>query len=140
MLNKAILMGRLTADPELRHTSGDIAVASFTLAVDRGYVKAGTERQADFIKIVCWRQTAEFVSKYFGKGQLVAVEGSIQTGTFKDDKGNKKYTFEVVADNVHFAEKRDNQSQNQADNQPSNSSENDFTEVEGDDNSDDLPF
>ena len=78
MLNTAILMGRLTADPELRHTPSDVAVTSFTLAVDRSYVKSGADRQVDFIDIVAWRSTAEFVCRYFHKGQLVAVQGSIQ--------------------------------------------------------------
>lgn len=74
MLNTVVLMGRLTADPELRHTSNDIAVTSFTLAVDRSYVRSGSERVTDFINVVAWRNTAEFVSKYFNKGQLVAVQ------------------------------------------------------------------
>jgi single-strand DNA-binding protein len=108
MLNVAALNGRLTADPELRHTSGDIPVTSFTLAVDRGYVRAGSERQADFIDIVCWRSTAEFVSKYFHKGQLVAVEGSIQTRSYTDNQGVRRKATEIVANRVDFAEsKRD---------------------------------
>lgn len=108
MLNVAVLMGRLVSDPELRHTANDISVTSFTLAVERSYVKSGTERQADFIDVVAWRSTADFVCKYFRKGQLVAVEGSIQTRTYTDKDGNKRKAVEVVADNVHFAEpKRD---------------------------------
>lgn len=108
MLNKVILMGRLTADPELRHTQNDIAVASFTLAVNRSFAKAGTDRATDFIDIVAWRTTAEFVSKYFVKGQLVAVEGSIQTRTYQDKEGKNRKAFEVIASNVYFAEsKRD---------------------------------
>lgn len=108
MLNVAVLMGRLVADPELRHTTSDIAVTSFTIAVDRSYVKSGAERQADFIDIVAWRSTAEFVCKYFRKGQLIAVQGSIQTRSYQDKDGNKRKAFEIVADNVHFAEsKRD---------------------------------
>ncbi len=108
MLNVAVLMGRLVADPELRHTANDVAVTSFTLAVDRSYVKAGADRQADFIDVVAWRNTAEFVCKYFRKGQLMAVQGSIQTRTYTDSQGNKRKAFEIVADNVHFAEsKRD---------------------------------
>ncbi|MDQ5984071.1 MAG: Single-stranded DNA-binding protein [Eubacteriales bacterium SKADARSKE-1] len=111
MLNTVVLMGRLTADPELRHTSNNIAVTSFTLAVNRSYTKNGAERATDFIDVVAWRNTAEFVSKYFSKGQLVAVQGSIQTRTYQDKDGNKRKAFEVVADNVHFAEsKRDNSS------------------------------
>ncbi len=108
MLNVAVLMGRLVADPELRHTPNDVSVTSFTIAVDRSYVKSGADRQADFIDIVAWRSTADFVCRYFHKGQLVAVQGSIQTRTYTDKDGNKRKAFEVVADNVHFAEpKRD---------------------------------
>lgn len=112
MLNLAALMGRLTADPELRYTQGsNIPVTTFTLAVERSYVKQGTERQTDFIDIVAWRSTAEFVSRYFRKGQLVAVQGSIQTRMYEDKQGNKRKAVEIVADNVHFAEpKRDNYS------------------------------
>ena len=106
MLNTAIFIGRLTADPELRHTSSDTAVTSFTVAVDRSYVKTGAERQADFIDVVAWRSTAEFVCRYFRKGQLVAVQGSIQTGQYTDRDGNKRTAFDVVADNVFFAEKK----------------------------------
>lgn len=147
MLNTAVLMGRLTADPELRHTNNDIAVASFTLAVDRGYVKAGAERQTDFIDIVCWRTQADFVSKYFHKGMLVAVQGPIQTHSYTDSQGIKRKAFEIVADNVHFAEpKRDGNSAQPfggSDSQynrsePSPSADNgDFVEIDGDD---DLPF
>ncbi len=109
MLNIAVLMGRLVADPELRHTPNDIAVTSFTIAVERSYVKAGAERQADFIDIVAWRSTAEFVCKYFRKGQMIAVQGSIQTRSYTDSQGVKRKAFEIVADNVHFADsKRDN--------------------------------
>lgn len=106
MLNTAILMGRLVADPELRHTPNDVAVTSFTIAVDRSYVKAGAERQADFIDIVAWRNTAEFVCKYFRKGQMIAVQGSIQTRSYTDGQGNKRKAVEIVADNVHFAESK----------------------------------
>ncbi len=108
MLNVAVLMGRLVADPELRHTANDIAVTSFTLAVDRSFVRAGAERQTDFIDVVAWRNTAEFVCRYFHKGMLVAVQGSIQTRSYTDSQGNKRKAFEIVADNAHFAEpKRD---------------------------------
>ena len=149
MLNNVSLMGRLVADPELRHTPNDIAVSSFTLAVNRNYVKSGTERQTDFIDIVVWRSTAEFVSKYFHKGQLVAVQGSIQTRLYQDKDGNKRKAFEIVADNVYFAEsKRDSYSsessyssnnsyeQNQS-NSYSNGQTGDFQEIPLDD---DLPF
>ena len=102
MLNVAVVMGRLVADPELRHTPSDVAVTSFTLAVDRSYVKSGTERQTDFIDIVAWRGTADFVCKYFRKGQMMAVHGSIQTRTYTDKDGNKRKAFEIVADDVNF--------------------------------------
>jgi single-strand DNA-binding protein len=108
MLNVVALNGRMVQDPELKHTNSDIPVCSFTLAVDRSYVKQGQERQADFINIVAWRGTAEFCSKYFVKGQLIAVEGSIQTRKYTDRDGNKRTAFEVVANNVHFAEPKHN--------------------------------
>jgi len=94
-------MGRLTADPELRQTPSGVSVTRFTVAVDRGYVKAGEERKADFINVVAWRQTAEFVSRYFQKGSMIAVQGSIQTGSYEKD-GVKRYTLEISADNVSF--------------------------------------
>lgn len=109
MLNVAVIMGRLVADPELRHTPSDVAVTNFTLAVDRAYTKAGTERQTDFIECVSWRNTAEFICKYFRKGQMMAVHGSIQTRSYTDKDGNKRKAFEVVADDVSFTEsKKDN--------------------------------
>ncbi len=108
MLNKAILMGRLTRDPEIKYTANNIAVCTFTLAIDRRYAKPGEEKQTDFINIVTWRQTAEFVSKYFVKGQQVAVEGRIQTRTWDDPEGQRRYFTEVVANEVFFADsKRD---------------------------------
>lgn len=106
MLNQVSLMGRLTADPELRHTPNDIAVTTFTLAVNRSYVKQGAERQADFIDIVAWRSTAEFICRYFKKGQMMAVTGSIQTRNYTDKEGKNRKAFEVVADNVYFTESR----------------------------------
>lgn len=102
MLNVAVLMGRLVADPELRHTANDIAVCSFRIAVDRNFSTRSGERQADFIDIVAWRQTAEFVCRYFTKGQMIAVNGSIQTRSYEDRQGNKRTAVEVVADNVSF--------------------------------------
>jgi single-strand DNA-binding protein len=108
MLNHVVLMGRLTRDPEIRHTQSGIPVASFSLAVDRDYGQKGAEKQVDFINIVAWRATAEFVGKYFVKGQLVAVSGRLQTRDWTDQNGGKRYATEVVADNVYFAEgKRD---------------------------------
>ncbi len=102
MLNCAIIMGRLTADPELRTTPNGISVTSFSVAVDRSYQKAGAERQTDFINVVAWRQTAEFVSRYFHKGSMIAVQGSIQTRNYEDRNGNKRQAVEIVADNVSF--------------------------------------
>lgn len=106
MLNIVCLMGRMTAEPELKYTPANIPVTSFTLAVDRSYVKPGEERQTDFINIVAWRNTAEFVCRYFRKGQLVAVNGSIQTRKYTDKDGNNRTAFEIVAANVHFAESK----------------------------------
>lgn len=106
MLNSVCLMGRLTADPELKSTQSGVSVCSFRIAVDRTYQPKGQEKQTDFINIVTWRGTAEFVSRYFRKGQLVAVQGSIQTGQYTDRDGNKRTAFDVVADNVFFAEKK----------------------------------
>ena len=103
MLNVAVIMGRLAADPELRHTPNGVAVTSFTLAVDRSYARAGTERQTDWIDVVAWRQTAEFVCKYFTKGQLMAVTGSIQTRNYEDRNGNKRKAVEIQATEVNFA-------------------------------------
>ena len=107
MLNKAVLMGRLTRDPELRHTQSQVPVATFTLAVDRGYSRNNESGQTtDFINIVAWRNTAEFVSKWFRKGQLVAVTGRIQVRNWTDRDNNKRTTTEIIADECFFAESR----------------------------------
>lgn len=109
MLNHIVLMGRLTRDPELRRTSSGIAVASFSLAVDRDYAAQGAERETDFIDIVAWRNTAEFVSKYFSKGRMAVVSGRLQIRNWNDKEGNKRRSAEVVADNIYFGDsKRDN--------------------------------
>ena len=118
MLNRVILMRRLVADPELKTTGSGISVTSFRIAVDRSYVKQGEERKADFIDIVCWRQQAEFVCRYFGKGSLIAVEGQLQTRTYQAKDGSNRYVVEVVADNISFTgEKRDNSGYNNSFNQ-----------------------
>ena len=109
-LNVAVVTGRLVADPELRNTPNGVAVCRFTVAVDRTFVKQGEERQADFIDIIAWRQTAEFVTKYFQKGSMIAVQGSIQTGSYEKD-GIKRRTFEIVADNVSFCGSKSNDGQ-----------------------------
>jgi len=110
MLNKVILMGRFTRDPELRSTPQGLSTCAFSIAVDRNFVRQGEERKADFINCVAWRQTAEFISKYFRKGSLVALEGSIQTRSWDDQDGKKRYATEVLVSQVYFAEsKRDSQ-------------------------------
>ena len=148
-MNVICLMGRLTADPELRHTSNQIAVTSFTVAVDRRFVSQGQERQTDFINCVAWRQTAEFITRYFHKGNRIAVNGSLQARPFTDKEGNKRTSYEVVVDNAHFCESKNGggnavpggESQVPAWNEPatafSTASAGDFEEIAGDD---DLPF
>ena len=112
MLNHITIMGRLTRDPELRRTGSGVAVASFTLAVDRDFGgRDGGERETDFIDCVAWRQTGEFVSKYFTKGRMAVVSGRLQIRSWTDKDGNKRRTAEVVADNVYFGDsKRDGDS------------------------------
>lgn len=108
MINRVVLMGRLVADPELKTISSGIETTSFRIAVDRSYVKQGEERKADFFNIVCWRQTAVFVCRYFGKGSMIAVDGQLQTRTYQANDGTNRYVVEVLADNVSFTgEKRD---------------------------------
>ena len=112
MLNHITIMGRLTRDPELRRTGSGIAVASFTVAVDRDFGgRDGGERETDFIDCVAWRQTGEFVSKYFTKGRMIVVSGRLQIRSWTDKDGNKRRTAEVVADNCYFGDsKRDGES------------------------------
>lgn len=107
MLNHITIMGRLTRDPELRRTGSGVAVASFTLAVDRDYnPKDGAEKEVDFIDCNAWRGTAEFVSKYFQKGSMAIVSGRLQIRTWTDKDGNKRRNAEVVADSVHFGDSK----------------------------------
>jgi single-strand DNA-binding protein len=128
-MNKVILLGRLTKDPETRYTqSTNTQVTSFTLAVNRRFVKQEEERQADFINIVSWNKTAEFVSKYFSKGQQVGVIGRIQTRNYDDEQGVKHYITEVIAEEVYFAGEKKEKAQNDP---------TDDFEIT---NSDDLPF
>ena len=105
MFNLVVLTGRLTAQPELKTTPNGISVCTFGIAVDRAY-KKGEEKQTDFLNVVAWRQTAEFVSKWFTKGNLIGIEGSIQTRKFTDKNGNNRTAFEIVANNVHFVESK----------------------------------
>lgn len=130
MFNKAILIGRLTADPELKATGSGIHVTSFTIAVDRRMSK---EKQTDFINIQAWRQTAEFICKYFSKGDPIGIEGSIQTRQYEDKTGAKRTAVEVVADNVFFVGgKGQNATQGNADGVQA-----EFEEIETDE---DMPF
>ena len=139
MFNLVVLTGRLTADPELRYTGNNTPVTSFSIAVSRRY-KAGEQAEADFINIVAWRQTAEFVTKYFQKGSMIGIEGSIQTRRYIDkETGKNRTAFEVIANNVQFVEsKRDGAASSSDAAGFSNAAAGDFTAM-ADDN-DDLPF
>lgn len=151
MINNVVLMGRLTADPELKTTNNGISVTSFSIAVDRGYVRQGEERQADFINIVAWRNTAEFICRYFGKGALIALEGKLQSRTYQAKDGTNRYVVEVVADSVSFTGERREPNMQQSQGAPttnhnqvneqassySSGSTGDFEEMPLDD---DLPF
>ena len=145
MLNKIIIMGRLVADPELRQTASNVSNVKFTVAVDRNYTPQGQEKQTDFISVVAWRQTAEFINKYFSKGSMIVVEGSLQTGSFTDKNGVKRYTTDVNSDQVYFAESKKNAEKPQQNSSqdkeqlPSMAIGNleDFEEIIG---GDDLPF
>lgn len=106
MLNKIVIMGRLTSDPELRRTGSGVAVASFTVAVDRDFSGKDTEKETDFIDVVAWRQTGEFVSKYFTKGRMAIVSGRLQIRSWTDKDGNKRRTAEIVAENVYFGDSK----------------------------------
>jgi single-strand DNA-binding protein len=114
MLNKAILMGRLVADPELRRTPNNNSVTSFTLAVNRSFTRQGEQPQTDFIDIVAWRNTAEFVSKYFSKGRMAVVEGRLQLRDWTDKDGIKRRSAEVIADNVYFGDSKNSEQPGQA--------------------------
>jgi len=106
-MNQIIIMGRMTRDPELRHTPNGVSVASFTVAVDRGFTpKDGGERMTDFIDVVAWRNTAEFVTKYFVKGQMVAIVGRLQIRDWTDKEGNKRRSAEIIAETIHFTESK----------------------------------
>ncbi len=148
MLNHITIMGRLTRDPELRMTQSQTQVASFTLAVDRDFGgRDGGEKQTDFIDCVAWRQTAEFVSKYFAKGRMAVVSGRLQSRKWEDRDGNKRTSWEVVADNIYFGDSRrdggdagDNRGSSYSYEAPKTSPKatSPFEELEGDDG--ELPF
>ena len=138
MLNKIILMGRFTQDPELKTTPSGAMVTFFTLAVDRDFVdKESGNRATDFIDIVVWRKTAEFVSKYFSKGSLAVVEGRLQMRDWQDKYGNKRRKADVIADNIYFGDsKRDSTSNGSA---ASNTTRTEYVVVDSDD-ANELPF
>lgn len=142
MFNLVVLTGRLTADPELKTTPNGVPVTSFSIAVNRNY-RAGEEQQTDFINVVAWRQRAEFIAKYFTKGSMIGIEGSIQTRRYQDKNGNNRTAFEVVANNVQFVEsKRDGAAAPSMPSEPasfSNADANDFADL-GSVTDDDLPF
>lgn len=112
MLNKAILMGRLTRDPELKYTQGNLPVVQFTVAVERNRAAQGQEKQTDFINVVAWRKTAEFASKWFTKGVMIIVTGSIQSRSWQDKNGNNRTSVEVVADEIQFGETKKSRESN----------------------------
>lgn len=135
MLNNIVIMGRLTRDPELRRTSSGVAVASFTLACERDFAPQGEARGTDFIDIVAWRYTAEFVEKYFSKGQMAVVSGRLQIRNWEDKEGNKRRSAEILADHVYFGEaKRDKTTQGEPQYDPQGG----FSEIEDTDTT--LPW
>ena len=132
MLNRIIIMGRLTKDPELRHTSTGTAVSSFTMAVDRDFKdKATGQKSTDFIEVVAWRQTGEFVSKYFQKGRMAVVDGRLQIRTYEDKNGNNRRVSEVLAEHIYFADSK------REDDKPESKAQ-DFAELSDED--DEIPF
>jgi len=142
MINKTILMGRLVADPELKQTASNIAVCKFTIAINRPFVpKDGGERQSDFINIVVWRNTAEFVSKYFSKGKMIIVEGALRNNNYTDSNGVKHYAIEVHADNVSFGEnKKSDDTEQKQQKQESKADVPDFDLSEFEELGGDVPF
>ncbi|MBE6792230.1 MAG: single-stranded DNA-binding protein [Ruminococcaceae bacterium] len=152
-MNVVCLIGRLVADPELKHTQANVSVCSFRIAVDRSYQAKGQERQADFINIVAWRQSAEFICRYFHKGSRISVVGSLQSRDYTDQNGNKRTVYEVVCDNVGFVDPKttnnaggyqpayqptDSQVPTYTESQPAfSTASGDFEEIVGDD---ELPF
>ena len=146
MINNVVLMGRLVQAPELKQTASGVSVTSFTLAVERSFVKQGEERQTDFINCVAWRQTAKFITSYFRKGQMIAVTGSIQTRNYEDKSGNKRVATDVVVANASFcgsknetgaSAPRDTSAFSAPAASYSTAAASDFEELQGDD---DLPF
>lgn len=151
-MNRVILVGRITKDPELRRTNSNIPYCQFILAVNRRYQNKNGERQADFISCVAWRQTAELLARYITKGRQIGVEGQIQTRTYDDQNGVRHYITEVVCDSITFLEPRGQQADpyrqdypqhndyHQYNQQEYNQFEDPFSDIESDISSDDLPF
>lgn len=139
MLNKVILMGRLTSDPELKQTPNGVSVTSFSLAVERNFTSKGAERQTDFINCVAWRQTAEFISHYFAKGRLMAVEGSLQVRNYVDKNENKRQAVEVIVDQAYFADSTKSDD-NGAIATPVSFNSNSVEDSQDIDEDDDMPF
>ncbi len=135
MLNRITVMGRLVRDPDLRKTASDISVVSFTVAVDRDF-KQGDKRVADFIPVTAWRGTADFIARNFTKGRMICVDGSLQTRNYEDKEGNKRTAFEIVAQNVYFADSKKEGATQSGSYQPPQMPN--FEEVSPDDS--DLPF
>ena len=139
MLNHITIMGRLTKDPELRRTGSGVAVASFTVAVDRDFGgRDGGEKETDFIDCVAWRQTGEFVSNHFSKGRMIVVSGRLQIRSWTDKDGNKRRNAEVVADNVYFGDSKKDAGEKYVSAMSNNSPLQDYAVMDGDDG--DLPF
>lgn len=139
MLNKIIVMGRLTRDPELRRTGSGTAVTSFALAVDRDFKDQNGDKETDFIDVVAWRNTAEFVSKYFAKGRMAVVEGRLQIRDWTDKDGGKRRSAEIIAENVYFGDSKHETQNTQADNMASLAGRmNGFATIEQEDGK--LPF
>ena len=135
MLNNIVIMGRLTRDPELRRTQSGVAVASFALACERDFAAQGTDKETDFIDVCAWRYTAEFVEKYFSKGQMAIVTGRLQIRNWEDKEGNKRRSAEILADHVYFGEaKRDKTTQGEPQYDPQGG----FSEIEDTDTT--LPW
>ena len=129
-MNKVIMLGRIASDVESKVTQSGVSTCSFRLAVNRRFKNAAGEREADFFTIVCWRQTADFVARYFGKGDAIAIEGQLQSRTYDAPDGSKRYFTDIIADNVEFA------GSNAKQNRPQEPAQGGFTEVDDDE----LPF
>lgn len=140
-LNKVVIMGRLTRDPELRTTPTGTSVTNFTIACDRDYTPSNGNKETDFIDVVAWRSTAEFASKYFSKGRMAVVEGRLQMREWKDKDGNNRKIAEIVADNIYFGDSKKDDSQHSSPFYPAGfgTTGGDFAEI-ADDDDDGLPF